>query len=188
MDRRLADGQTPDVPALALLPPTRAGESAACGRTRGHSSWLQMRIDYTAHIWREGCQFVAQAMPIDVVSSGSTPDQTRMALDEAVRLFPTTAQQMGTLQEVLEECSYEFHEGSWRAPEWVAVERYFALLLAVGFVFVRQEGRHRSYTRAGTPRPVVIPTYDGVPVSVVKSNLKTANVTRDECLRLLDST
>ena len=34
-----------------------------------------MRIDYTVQIWREGAQYVAQAMPVDVVSAGSTPDQ-----------------------------------------------------------------------------------------------------------------
>ena len=30
-----------------------------------------MRIDYTVQIWREGAQYVAQAMPVDVVSAGS---------------------------------------------------------------------------------------------------------------------
>lgn len=74
-----------------------------------------MRIDYTVQIWKEGSQFVAQAMPIDVVSSGSTPDQARAALDEAVRLFLSTAQEMGTLREVLEECSYEFRPGGHAA-------------------------------------------------------------------------
>lgn len=75
-----------------------------------------MRIDYTVQIWKEGAQFVAHAMPIDVASSGSTPDQARVALDEAVRLFLATAQEKGTLSGVLEECSYEFRDGSWQAP------------------------------------------------------------------------
>lgn len=89
-----------------------------------------MRVDYTLQIWKEGSQFVAHAMPIDVVSSGSTPDEARVALDEAVRLFLSTAQEMGTLEEVLEECSYELRDGVWQAPEWVAVERHSALLSA----------------------------------------------------------
>jgi len=38
---------------------------------------------------------------------------------------------------------------------WRRLEKVF---LAAGFVFVRQEGSHRSYYRAGTARPVVIPT------------------------------
>jgi hypothetical protein len=37
---------------------------------------------------------------------------------------------MGTLREVLEECAYEYHEGGWRAPEWISVERHFAQLSA----------------------------------------------------------
>jgi predicted RNase H-like HicB family nuclease len=89
-----------------------------------------MQIDCTVHIWREGAQYVAQAMPVDVVSSGRTPDEARAALDEAVGLFLSTAQEMGTLREVLEECAYEYDECGWRAPEWIAVERHFAQLSA----------------------------------------------------------
>lgn len=66
---------------------------------------------------------------------------------------------------------------------WRRLEKLF---LAAGFVFVRQEGSHRSYFRAGTARPVVIPTYDDVPVAVIKSNLKTANLTRDDYFKLLE--
>jgi predicted RNA binding protein YcfA (HicA-like mRNA interferase family) len=51
---------------------------------------------------------------------------------------------------------------------WKRLERVF---LAVGFVFARQEGSHRSYSRAGTLRPIVIPAYDEVPVAVIKSTL-----------------
>jgi predicted RNA binding protein YcfA (HicA-like mRNA interferase family) len=50
---------------------------------------------------------------------------------------------------------------------------------------MRQAGSHRSYTRPGTSRPVVIPAYDEVPVAIVKNNLKTAGISRDEYLRLL---
>jgi predicted RNase H-like HicB family nuclease len=76
-----------------------------------------MRIDYTVQSGKEGAQFVAHAMPIDVAGSGATPDQARAALDEAMRLFLSTAQEMGTLREVLEECSHEFRGGYWKAPE-----------------------------------------------------------------------
>jgi len=89
-----------------------------------------MRIDYTVQIWKEGTQFVAHAMPIDMVSAGATPNQAREALEEAVHLFLSTAQGMGTLAEVLEECSYKLRDGVWEAPEWVALERHSALLSA----------------------------------------------------------
>ena len=42
---------------------------------------------------------------------------------------------------------------------WRRLEKVF---LAAGFVFVRQEGSHRSYFKEGTHRPVVIPTHNEV--------------------------
>jgi len=65
---------------------------------------------------------------------------------------------------------------------WRDLEKVF---LAVGFVFARQEGSHRSYVKPGVPRPVVIPTYSEVPVSIIRNNLKTASLSREEFLALL---
>lgn len=67
--------------------------------------------------------------------------------------------------------------------DWKTLERVF---LAAGFEFARQEGSHRSYVRHGATRPVVIPTYHEVPVFVIRNNLKTAGITRDEYFRLLE--
>ena len=85
-------------------------------------------IEYTAHIWKEGNQYVAHAMPIDVMSSGKTPEEARKALDEAVHLFLVTADDMGTLDEILEETGYELTEGRWISPPWVAIEKHSATL------------------------------------------------------------
>jgi hypothetical protein len=32
-----------------------------------------LTIEYTVHIWQEGNQFIAHAMPMDIMSSGLTP-------------------------------------------------------------------------------------------------------------------
>ena len=66
---------------------------------------------------------------------------------------------------------------------WRVLEKVF---LAAGFRFARQEGSHRSYTKAGISRPIVIPTYDEIPVAVIRNNLKTAGISRDEYFRLLE--
>jgi predicted RNA binding protein YcfA (HicA-like mRNA interferase family) len=58
---------------------------------------------------------------------------------------------------------------------WRRLEKVF---LSVGFRFARQEGSHRSYTKPGVARPIVIPTYDEVPVSIIRNNLKTAGITQ----------
>jgi len=63
-------------------------------------------IDYTVQIWKEGNQYIAHASPIDIMSSGSTPEEARSALKEAVRLFIDTASEVGTLEDVLDECGY----------------------------------------------------------------------------------
>jgi predicted RNase H-like HicB family nuclease len=78
----------------------------------------------TVQIWREGEQYVAHAMPIDVTSCGDTPASARAAVDEAVRLFVRTAAEAGTLDEVLEECGYECQDGTWNSPEYIALERH----------------------------------------------------------------
>ena len=56
-----------------------------------------MNLGMTVHIWKEDDQYVAHAMPLDVMSSGTTPQEARQALDEAVRVFLLTAADMGTL-------------------------------------------------------------------------------------------
>ena len=54
---------------------------------------------------------------------------------------------------------------------WKVLEKIF---VTKGFKFARQEGSHRAYVKPGISKPVVIPTYDEVPVSIIKNNLKTA--------------
>jgi predicted RNA binding protein YcfA (HicA-like mRNA interferase family) len=69
--------------------------------------------------------------------------------------------------------------------DWRTLEKVF---VGAGFRFARQDGSHRSYVKAGVARPVVIPTYREVPVFVIRNNLKTAGISRDEYFRLLDRT
>jgi predicted RNase H-like HicB family nuclease len=72
-----------------------------------------VNIEYTVHLWKEGDQFIAHAMPLDVMSSGRSPEEAHKALDEAVHLFLVTAADIGTLEEVLQEAGYELQQGNW---------------------------------------------------------------------------
>lgn len=54
-----------------------------------------------------------------------------------------------------------------------------------GFKLARQEGGHCIYVKAGVYRPVVIPMRRDVPVLVIKNNLRTAGISREEYFRLL---
>ena len=54
-----------------------------------------------------------------------------------------------------------------------------------GFRLVRTEGDHFVYTKSGLSRPVVIPNWPAVPVFIIKNNLRTANISREEYFELL---
>jgi hypothetical protein len=82
-----------------------------------------VKLEYTVQIWREGNQFIAHAMPLDVASSGPNPEAARKAVDEAVELFLTTAAEQGTLKEVLTDSGYRRAGREWRAPEWLGIEQ-----------------------------------------------------------------
>ncbi len=90
------------------------------------ASGKTLDIEFTANIWQEGDQFIAHAMPLDVMSAGRTPEEARKALDEAVHLFLVTAADVGTLEQVLDEGGYSFEQGKWIAPTWIAIERHAA--------------------------------------------------------------
>jgi predicted RNA binding protein YcfA (HicA-like mRNA interferase family) len=66
--------------------------------------------------------------------------------------------------------------------------RLEAVFLRCGFTFVRQQGSHRSYTKPGVIRPVVIPIYAEVPVFIIRSNMKTAGLSREDYLNHLSQT
>jgi predicted RNase H-like HicB family nuclease len=87
-----------------------------------------MNIEYSAQIWKERNQYIAHAMPLDVMSAGSSPEEARKALDEAVHVFLITAADVGTLEEILQESGYEFQQGGWVGPSWVAIERRSAVV------------------------------------------------------------
>lgn len=55
-----------------------------------------------------------------------------------------------------------------------------------GFKCVRIEGDHFVYTKQGITRPVVIPDWKEVPVFIIKNNLRTAGITREEYFSFLE--
>lgn len=55
-----------------------------------------------------------------------------------------------------------------------------------GFKCVRIEGDHFVYVKPGISRPIVIPDWNEVPVFIIKNNLRTAGITREEYFALLN--
>ena len=54
-----------------------------------------------------------------------------------------------------------------------------------GFTFERQSGDHRSYVKNGVLRPIVIPNYKEIDIDIIKANMRTAGMTREQYFKLL---
>jgi len=56
-----------------------------------------------------------------------------------------------------------------------------------GFVFSRQRGDHLIFTKVGVLRPLVIPAYHEVPLFIIKNLLRTAGMSRERFIELIES-
>ena len=65
---------------------------------------------------------------------------------------------------------------------WKVLECIF---LKTDFIFERQEGRHRSYSKPGCLRPVVIPSYKEIDTDIIHANMRTARMSRDDYFKYL---
>lgn len=54
-----------------------------------------------------------------------------------------------------------------------------------GCVYQRKKGSHHILICPGSKRAVVIPEYAQIDVEIIKNNMKTANMSRDEYFELL---
>ena len=55
-----------------------------------------------------------------------------------------------------------------------------------GFRFERESGDHIVLSKEGVLRPVIIPKYKSIGVDIIRSNMRTANMTRDKYFQYLN--
>jgi len=80
-------------------------------------------ISFTTHIFKEGDTYVAYVPELDVSSCGSTDEEARKNIRDALQGFFEVSMEMGTLDEILEEAGYVREGEGWRAPEFVSLDR-----------------------------------------------------------------
>jgi predicted RNase H-like HicB family nuclease len=80
-------------------------------------------ISYTTHIFKEGETYVAHVPELDISSCGTTEDEARKNIQDAVRGFLETSSEMGTLDEILEESGFLREGQRWLPPEFVSLDR-----------------------------------------------------------------
>ena len=81
-----------------------------------------MDIEFTIRIFKEGRTFVAHALELDVSSCGGSEAKALRNLKEAVRLFLETAEEMGTLQQILEEAGYSRTNVKVTSPKFIGIQ------------------------------------------------------------------
>jgi predicted RNA binding protein YcfA (HicA-like mRNA interferase family) len=64
--------------------------------------------------------------------------------------------------------------------------RVVRILEHEGFALARERGDHMVVTKPGIERPVVLPRYDPLPVFIIKNVLRTARISRERYLELLE--
>ena len=70
----------------------------------------------------------------------------------------------------------------------IPATRLRKLFEKAGFKCVRIEGDHFVFTKKGVMRPIVIPDWPEVPVFIIKNNLRSASISREEYFDLLEKT
>ena len=83
-------------------------------------------ISYTVHTFKEGETYIAYVPELDLSSCGATKAEAQQNIRDAVQGFLETSAEMGTLREILEEAGYAQDGDSWRAPEFVSLDRVVA--------------------------------------------------------------
>ena len=56
-----------------------------------------------------------------------------------------------------------------------------------GCTFVRQKGDHLIFSYPHARRPVIIPKYEEVTVTIIRTNMKTVGMSREEYFKILES-
>ena len=66
--------------------------------------------------------------------------------------------------------------------DWKTQVKLFELY---GCKYKRKEGSHHVLTYPGAKRAVVIPEYDEIDVEIIRNNMRTVNMTREQHFELL---
>ncbi len=69
------------------------------------------------------------------------------------------------------------------ATDWKTQIKIFE---AYGCKYKRKKGSHHVLTYPGAKRAVVIPEYDEIDLDIIKNNMRTVGMSREEYFRLLD--
>jgi predicted RNase H-like HicB family nuclease len=80
-----------------------------------------MKLNYNILVHKENDTYVAYSPQLDISSCGKTVAEARKMLSEAVELFIKEAQNMNTLNDILQECGFKKRYKTWVSPPIVEI-------------------------------------------------------------------
>jgi predicted RNase H-like HicB family nuclease len=87
-----------------------------------------MKISVKIEIFKEGDAYVALAPDINVSSFGETVEDAKKSIKEAVGIFVEECQEMGTLEDVLEESGFLKINNTWESRKPVSDENRISIM------------------------------------------------------------
>lgn len=81
------------------------------------------QLTFTVQVFRERKTFVAYNPELDVSTCGSSIEEAKKNLQDAIRGFIKSAAKLGTLREILEEAGFVYQKNHWTDPELVVLDR-----------------------------------------------------------------
>ena len=71
-----------------------------------------MNLKMTIETWEKGSWYIAKCPELDFVSQGKSPEEAKQNLLEVVEIQFEEMNEMGTLEEYLQECGYKIENGN----------------------------------------------------------------------------
>jgi predicted RNase H-like HicB family nuclease len=81
--------------------------------------YIKLRIE----IFKESEQYVGLCPELNVSSFGDTEEEAEKSIKEAISLFIEECNNMGTLEQVLEEAGYKLNGNTWIPREMIKEKR-----------------------------------------------------------------
>ena len=82
-----------------------------------------IKVMYRAEIFSEGDCYVGLCRELDVSSFGDSPEDAANSLQEAMELFLEGCEELGTLDEILEESGFQRINGVWELGERITQDK-----------------------------------------------------------------
>ena len=167
------------------------------------------KIELSQEIWKEGNMYIAYCPELDIPACGESVEVAKKNLGEVILINIEEMKENGSLDLFLEERGFFINEniisnnrkivdfqniemqiGVLQLPKIIPTnwETQVKIFEKYGCKYLRTKGDHMIFHYEGALRPVVIPKYKEIPITIIKNNMNVVKMDRDKYFDLLKAT